>query len=233
MIDGSTGLSRLIRAVESKTVDENCTVWMIDWQALSEINEDSLALFLDPSSHSRFSKIAKWERRQQFLLGRLLLKHALSIHSGVPFDKITVSEIPDDSPSVSAAGWLFNDIYFSISHSRNLIGCAVSMQGPIGLDIEIIDDKRNIKDIARIAFQENEYDWILHQPSDKRQSRFNLIWTRKESCYKLISKLKKSQKAKNLYQINVLDNGTFRWKSWMEYGFVISVCQSLAFREAQ
>ena len=217
-------LAKLKRAIEKKVIDGICDVWLLDWKMLARLDENALIPFLDISSLDRLLGIIRQERRLQFILGRILLKLVVSAKTGVLFTRITIKEHPGYPPSISTNGWLFNDIHFSISHSQNFIGCGVSLAKPIGLDIEVIEKSRNIDEMAQIGFQENERDWLMQQPTELKHSRFNLIWTRKESCYKLLSAKTNSAKGQNIYQINALDNSVFHWESWKKNNLVASVC---------
>ena len=68
---------------------------------------------------------------------------------------------------------------FSISHSGGLCVLAVS-DGPIGVDIEKLDESNLIAAPASLA--KEELEWIAPAPIE----RFHLLWTRKESIYKAL-----------------------------------------------
>ena len=51
----------------------------------------------------------------------------------------------------------YQDIHFNLSHSKNLVACAVS-DAPVGVDIEYIDFNIDL-DIAKHYFYNNEYDY--------------------------------------------------------------------------
>ena len=75
------------------------------------------------------------------------------------------------------------NIHFNISHSENLVACAINDNSPIGIDIEYI--KPIDLSIAKRFFTENEFHFII-SPDDKRSryQRFYYIWTRKEAYIK-------------------------------------------------
>lgn len=74
----------------------------------------------------------------------------------------------------------YPDIHFNLSHSKNLVACAVS-DAPVGVDIEYIDFNIDL-DIAKHYFYNNEYDSILN--SSKPQEEFFNYWVLKESYMK-------------------------------------------------
>lgn len=75
-----------------------------------------------------------------------------------------------------------NKIFFNLSHSGELVVCAVSSR-EIGCDVERMADRSF--DIAKRFFCPEEYDRIVSQPTEKaRQDMFYRLWTLKESLLK-------------------------------------------------
>jgi 4'-phosphopantetheinyl transferase len=107
-----------------------------------------------------------------FVLGRLMLKKAVEA-LGLPeacLNKISYNE--EGKP-------LMEGISFSISHSQDLVACAFSATGNIGLDVEY---PRNIeRDYFRHCF--NDQEWTLIQ-EDKSSHTFYQYWTQKEAILK-------------------------------------------------
>lgn len=76
------------------------------------------------------------------------------------------------------------DVYFNLSHSEELVICAVSSK-EIGCDVEKIFDIN--LDIAKRFFSTKEYKTIVNQGTEEaRREMFFRIWTLKESFIKLI-----------------------------------------------
>ena len=75
------------------------------------------------------------------------------------------------------------DIYFNISHSGELVLCAISSQ-EIGCDVEKVSD-RNWK-VAERFFTSAEYQMMLRQETEEaRREMFFRLWTLKESFLKV------------------------------------------------
>jgi len=71
-------------------------------------------------------------------------------------------------------------IFFSLSHSKNAVACAISTR-PIGIDIESI---RPVKEaVVRYAMNAEEANAILSSPMPDME--FSRLWTRKEAVLKL------------------------------------------------
>ena len=104
-----------------------------------------------------------------FVLGRLMLKKAIKALglSENSLNKISYNE--EGKP-------LMEGISFSISHSQDLVACAFSATGNIGLDVEY---PRNIE---RVYFRHcfNDQEWGLIE-KDKSNHTFYQYWTQKEA----------------------------------------------------
>jgi 4'-phosphopantetheinyl transferase len=107
-----------------------------------------------------------------FVVGRYLLKMGLS-HFGYEnhLEKITYKK--SGKPE-------HENIFFNISHSENMVVCALSSQGKIGIDIE--NKKNVILENFESWFTENEWLQIIN--SEFPQNKFYWYWTRKESILK-------------------------------------------------
>ncbi len=73
------------------------------------------------------------------------------------------------------------DVHFNISHSGNMVVCAVNDK-PVGIDIEQIRDYKS--DVAKRVCSETELNLILQ--SDNPADEFTRIWTAKEAYTKYL-----------------------------------------------
>lgn len=70
------------------------------------------------------------------------------------------------------------NIFFNISHSHGVVVLATSSKYDVGVDIEVIRDKKD--DLARFVSNEEEYQYI------KSDKNFFEVWTSKESLSKCV-----------------------------------------------
>jgi phosphopantetheinyl transferase len=70
------------------------------------------------------------------------------------------------------------------------------------LDIETIDDRRNLAGIGTLAFHPKEREWIQSQVAAERAIAFYHIWTQKEALYKLQCATKNQTSADIFWQKN-------------------------------
>lgn len=113
----------------------------------------------------------KLNRLQSFGAG-LLLNKVLSRH-GISTDTLKIDE--NGKPIVEG-------IYFNLSHSGDLVICAVSGK-PVGCDIEQVKDAP--KRVAERSFSAAEKEYLQQFSGDAYNREFFRIWTKKESYLKM------------------------------------------------
>lgn len=76
-------------------------------------------------------------------------------------------------------------LQFNISHSRDLILIAITVEDPIGIDIEYNDKKRSIESLSETIFSPSEKKFFaaLNSQQEKKEV-FLRCWTRKEAYLK-------------------------------------------------
>ena len=73
---------------------------------------------------------------------------------------------------------------FNLSHSKDLIICAVTLDNDIGCDVEQIHRKSDVLAIADRYFSATEIESLFSLPKSEQRSRFFDYWTLKESYIK-------------------------------------------------
>lgn len=138
----------------------------------AQITLDALLEYLPEAFLERALRYQFSQDAYNFVLGRLMLKKALKTLN-LPENRLNELICNEDGKP------LIEGISFSISHSQDLVACAFSAKGNIGLDVEF---PRNIK---RIHFRHcfNEQEWDLIQ-ADKTMHTFYQFWTQKEAILK-------------------------------------------------
>ena len=76
-------------------------------------------------------------------------------------------------------------VFYSISHSRNLLVQLFSKQGDVGIDIEFINKNRDFLKLAQRYFHHNEFTRLNSMPIDKARVLFFQLWSAKEAVCKL------------------------------------------------
>lgn len=104
-----------------------------------------------------------------------------------------------EAPGPEAFGWAtdasgkprltFRDgrpqpLHVSVTHGGGMAGAAVCGHGPIGIDVEHVDVRRNLLGIARRFYAPEEHEVLAACSPDERTQLFHQWWTRKEAVLK-------------------------------------------------
>jgi len=117
-------------------------------------------------------------RRQQFLCGRSLLRRMLQERSGAPGAGHQLTTTKDGKPIC------IDGPAISITHSGDQIACSIAESGEVGVDLEVINERRDPVKLAKKFFSTEESDWLGTQPTD----RFFMLWVLKEAYVKAIGR---------------------------------------------
>lgn len=124
---------------------------------------------LTPTMHER--------RRTEYLAGRALLRHALARHLGRRAASLRIEVTQHGKPECPAGPAI------SVSHSGDLIACAVANDGngAIGIDVEATQP-RDVAELAERFFTPAEAHWVAEDPA----ARFRMLWVLKEAHLKVL-----------------------------------------------
>jgi 4'-phosphopantetheinyl transferase len=155
-------------------------VWLLDRRQISPavlVAADARLAEAERVQQSHFNA----SRREQGVLGHVLLQYALAREIGCDPGAIRVSARAANRPRINAPGGELPR--FSLSHSGPWVACAVHATTEIGLDVEIVNSTRDFIAISAWLFGPEEHDWLLRQPD--RAGAFYRLWTGKEALVKL------------------------------------------------
>jgi 4'-phosphopantetheinyl transferase len=167
----------------------SATLWLLDG---SRVAEEDVAFFvqqLGESEARRYACFKRRERQRQFLLGRMLLRFAVSNLISIPLDAVAIIERESNAPQLVLSNLSYLQPAFSISHSRDWVACAVSSNASLGVDIEVESSARDIIGISQLAFHPKDHGWLLRQRETARLSSFYHLWCTREALYKLMCSL--------------------------------------------
>ena len=159
-----------------------CTaVWLCDASEVSEAKLVALSTALGDSERDRMKRFVRAERLRQFVVGRILLREMLGgLLNAAPIS-IDLIERPGLAPLL-----ISKDVaHFSISHSGHWVGCTASSSTALGLDIERIDQRRDILALAEQAFGLHEVALLRAAAPSVRHQLFYRLWCAHEAGIKL------------------------------------------------
>lgn len=137
-------------------------------------SQKSLLQLLPECMHARALRYKFEQDTYNFILGRLLLKKGLEAFG--MFDHLQhISYLESGKPYLK-------DVFFSISHSENLVLCALTKDGEIGIDIEKVKPVKLTDFNSWFSAKEWQDIYTATVPLEK----FYWYWTRKESIIKAL-----------------------------------------------
>jgi 4'-phosphopantetheinyl transferase len=157
-------------------------VCLIDLRAIGDAELAGYLRWLGPTEAARHQRFVRPQRRRQFLAGRVLLRRMLGQLLAMSPNQIELIEQPGQAPLLDCAQ---ANPGFSLSHSGPWVGCAVSAETGLGLDIEVVNLERDIDALAEQAFSAANVASLKRLPMAARAPAFYRMWTEQEALCKL------------------------------------------------
>jgi 4'-phosphopantetheinyl transferase len=142
-------------------------------QLPKESTERYLGMISDPCKQ-KMNKYRRWEDQHNCLFGRILILKALNMF-GYDFEFL-----PELKYDKFQRPYIADGIDFNIAHSKNMVVCAMSDEGSIGVDVEFIQEI-NVDEFSA-ALNNTELHGVRCAASPVKE--FYKIWTRKEAAVK-------------------------------------------------
>ncbi|MEI6895463.1 MAG: 4'-phosphopantetheinyl transferase superfamily protein [Colwellia sp.] len=173
-----------IRSKQKINIDDNeVHLWMTKPTELQNDNE----LFTRYQTLLTSTELAKQQRykfanhRHDALITRAFIRDLLSYYADVlPQDWQFEKGIKDKPEVVNCP----IPLRFNLSHTKNLIICAVTLEHDIGCDVESTGRSNNVLGIAQRYFSVQETNELFALPESAQRDRFFDYWTLKESYIK-------------------------------------------------
>ena len=143
----------------------------VGYTQIRELAPDELALV---PGEERDREFGSEQRRQQYLCGRSLLRLMLQECTGRPAASIELAMLEHGKP-VCVDGPAVG-----ITHTGDTVACGIADRGELGIDLEIVNERRDTTKVARKFYSSEEADWLDTQPRD----RFFMLWVLKEAYVK-------------------------------------------------
>lgn len=160
-------------------------LWLVESGRLGDAQIAAFAARLSASEVARYARFVRPLRQRQFLLGRMLLRHAVGALLDVPAATVGAIEQPGQAPRLLLADAARAVPFFSLSHSGDWVACAVSLDTPLGLDIEVMDATRDVLALSGASFSPAESDRLAALPEGARVPAFYRLWSEMEARHKL------------------------------------------------
>lgn len=198
------------------------SVWFAEpGQAADPERRARLMALLSNDETQRLARLRFEPDRQLFLVAHALLRAVLSRHEGIDPRAWHFCTGVHGRPEISAPP---SRLRFTLTHTRGLAACAVTLDRDIGFDVQHISNDRSI-DLAGRVFSPRELHDLRSAPSAVRAVRFFEYWTLKEAYLKArgagltlpLDSFSFDRDAQGEWRIaftTSADNDLGRWKFW-------------------
>ncbi len=119
--------------------------------------------------------------RHDALITRAFIRDCLSHYADIDAHQWRFEKGEKDKPEILNPPL---PLRFNISHTENLIICAIMLKEDIGCDVENISRNNDVMNIAERYFSSTETRELFSLPKEQQRSRFFDYWTLKESYIK-------------------------------------------------
>ena len=124
--------------------------------------------------------------QDSYLLAHALVRRTLSELLGVPPAALAFEAGEHGRPELIAPRRAPR-LRFNLSHTEGLVACAFAVEHDVGVDVEHVDRRVEIEQLARSVFSEAERAALFALPTAQAQRvRFFELWTLKEAYIKAV-----------------------------------------------
>jgi len=158
-------------------------LWLTD---LSSLGAEAIGAFeqlLSGAERERWRRFRVADARLQYLVGRALVRTSLSRYADVPETAWEFATNRYGCPAVAAPA-SHRDLRFNLSHTDGLVACVVGRDCELGIDVESIDRRLDVMELAPSVFAPAEVASLVGAAPEERRDLFFCYWTLKEAYIK-------------------------------------------------
>lgn len=138
---------------------------------------------LDEEERARAARFVHAHDRHQFIAAHALLRLLLQHVAGRPASTWRFTSSSHGKPALHADHRL-GRLAFNISHTRGAVACAMTLDHAIGVDIEEVQRRGRLIEIADAYFAPDELVTLRATPAAAQRAVFFRLWTLKEAYIK-------------------------------------------------
>lgn len=161
------------------------------WRIHLDVPETYLNLLtgiLSPDELARADRFLSASHRHHYITGRGALRCILGRCLNIAPHRVQFDYQEHGKPVLAQPRTTNGNLSFNFSHSLELALCAVTLNSPIGVDVEYHRQTIDLDSIAQRYFCPHEYAVIRSAPADESRKLFLRYWTCKEAYIKAIGK---------------------------------------------
>ncbi len=138
---------------------------------------------LSEDEHKRANRFRFEKDHNRFVVGRAVLRHLLGHYVGQNPKDLMFVYGPHGKPALND---VFKPITFNISHSHGMGLWAFGLGQPIGVDVEWVHRKADVKKLGKRFFSQREWADLCTLSNDALLAGFFQCWTQKEAFVKAL-----------------------------------------------
>ncbi len=157
-------------------------LWRFRLASSAQILETSVAV-LNQEELSRAERLLVPVKKNEFITARACLRRILGHYLGIPAAQVMFQYNEYGKPFLADSP--VPELFFNLSHSGGLGLLGILKGCPVGIDVEWIEPGLDYIPLVNRYFDQEEQDFLLRQPVEKRRHLFYCLWCRKEAILKL------------------------------------------------
>lgn len=143
---------------------------------------------LSAAERERMARFRFDRDRHNYRVAHALLRGLLARELGCPPDALEFVHGPHGRPELAGQGHDRHGrtLRFNLSHTHGLVACGVCFEQDIGVDVEHIDRRVGLSDLARQVLATAELEDLDARSGEQQRRRFFEFWTLKEAYVKAV-----------------------------------------------
>ena len=141
---------------------------------------DQIPALLSADERERARRFHFERDRTRFMVARNSMRRILGSCLRVSPDQIRFRYGTRGKPEIAEPS---SGLHFNLSHSGDWAILAIAGE-PVGVDLESIDTRVKITELAQRFFSREDCDWLLAQPEELRHRAFFRLWVTREAWLK-------------------------------------------------
>ena len=160
-------------------------VWRFKLEPETETELEAYRRLLNEEETRRTDRFYFQRDRQKFAVGRAILRTILSLYLNQAPQTLQFEYGPQGKPFLAPGCQPGPDrLEFNLSHSYDLALLALTLNRPVGVDLEFVKEDRNVSTLTGQVFTVEERLAFIKIPAALQKEAFYNAWTRKEAYLK-------------------------------------------------
>jgi 4'-phosphopantetheinyl transferase len=152
---------------------------------LAAHSRETLLAGLSDDERARHARFKFESDRDIYLVAHALVRRMLANVTGARPDALSFVAGEHGRPEIAAPS-VATPFRFNLSHTHGLVACAVTRASDIGVDVEYVERKVELLNVANHVFSAREVQSLAALSGEAQRERFFELWTLKEAYIKAI-----------------------------------------------